>query len=58
HGLGLYAKVERKEQILFVFGIWLVQLIISTAWLRRFRFGPAEWIWRSLTYFRVQPFRN
>ncbi|MBA7566611.1 hypothetical protein ES708_08303 [subsurface metagenome] len=33
HGLGLYAKVERKEQILFVFSIWLVQLIISTVWL-------------------------
>lgn len=58
HGLGLYAKVERKEQILFVFGIWLVQLIISTVWLRRFRFGPAEWIWHSLTYLKIQPFRN
>ncbi len=58
HGLGLFARAERKEQVLFIIGIWLVQLIISTAWLRWFRFGPVEWIWRSLTYFKIQPFRN
>lgn len=58
HGLGLFARVERKEQVLFIIGIWLFQLIISTAWLQRFRFGPAEWIWRSLTYRKIQPFLN
>ena len=30
----------------------------STAWLARFRFGPLEWIWRSLTYVRRQPLRR
>ncbi|MCK4465201.1 MAG: DUF418 domain-containing protein, partial [Bacteroidales bacterium] len=58
HGLGLFARVERKEQVLFIIVIWLFQLIISTVWLQRFRFGPAEWIWRSLTYLKIQPFRN
>jgi len=32
-----------------------VQLIGSPIWLRSFRFGPAEWLWRTLTYGRVQP---
>ncbi|HZE88643.1 MAG TPA: DUF418 domain-containing protein, partial [Verrucomicrobiae bacterium] len=41
--------------------IWLaeyvVQMWIASAWLRRFRFGPAEWLWRSLTYGKIQPWR-
>ena len=41
--------------------IWLVEYVIqmwfASAWLRRFRFGPAEWLWRSLTYSKIQPFR-
>jgi uncharacterized protein len=34
-----------------------VQLIFCTWWLDRFRFGPAEWLWRSLTYLKLQPVR-
>ena len=34
-----------------------VQLIVSPIWLKQFRFGPAEWLWRSLTYWRLQPMR-
>jgi len=56
-GLGLYASVERTGQVAIVFGIWIVQLTLSSLWLRRFRFGPAEWVWRSLAYGRRQPFR-
>jgi len=33
------------------------EALFSTAWLARFRFGPAEWLWRSLTYGRMQPMR-
>ncbi len=58
HGLGLFGKVERKEQILFIVGLWTIQLIGSPLWLRHFRFGPAEWLWRSLTYWKIQPMRN
>lgn len=34
------------------------EVALSTWWLRRFRFGPAEWLWRSLTYGRLQPMRR
>jgi len=57
HGLGLFGYVERWQQILFVLAIWIVQLIYSPLWLRKYRFGPAEWVWRSLTYGRRQPMR-
>ena len=53
HGLGLYGSVERKFQILIVPAIWIFVLIISTLWLKRFRFGPLERIWRGLTYWRL-----
>ena len=58
HGLGLYGQVERVGQLLIVLGIWTAQLIISPIWLRHFRFGPAEWLWRSLTYGKLQPMQT
>lgn len=54
-GLGLFGQVERFGQLLVVLGIWAVQLIISPIWLRYFKFGPVEWLWRSLTYGKAQP---
>lgn len=57
-GLGLYGSVERKYQILMVFGIWVILLLISPVWLKKFRFGPLEWLWRSLTYWHRQPLRK
>lgn len=57
HGLGLFGQVERVHQILIVFAIWMFQLIVSPIWLRHFHFGPAEWVWRSLTYLKLQPMR-
>ena len=50
HGLGLFGQVERGGQILIVFAVWMILLFISPLWLRRFQFGPAEWLWRTLTY--------
>ena len=58
HGFGLFGKVERWEQVLIMIGVWVVILIISPIWLRHFRFGPAEWVWRTLTYMKVQPMRK
>jgi len=52
HGLALFGTVERKFQVLIMMGIWLVVMIISPLWLKYFRFGPLEWLWRSLTYWR------
>ena len=50
HGLGLYGSVERTYQVLICLGIWIPLLIISPLWLKRFRFGPLERLWRGLTY--------
>jgi len=58
HGLGLFGSMERKVQVLIVVGIWLVIIIISSLWLRSFRFGPLESLWRSLTYGKWQPLRK
>lgn len=56
-GLGLYGSMERIGQIGIVVAIWVLQLIVSPLWLKRFRFGPAEWAWRSLSYGKLQPLR-
>jgi uncharacterized protein len=58
HGFGLFGSVERTGQILIVLAVWALQLWYSPLWLRHFRFGPAEWLWRSLTYGRPQPMRR
>lgn len=58
HGLGLFGSVERTGQILIVFAVWAVELLWSPWWLARFRFGPFEWLWRSLTYMKLQPMRR
>jgi len=49
-GLSMFGKLERFELYYVVLGIWVFQLIVSPIWLQRFRFGPLEWLWRSLTY--------
>ncbi|NNC76957.1 MAG: DUF418 domain-containing protein [Woeseiaceae bacterium] len=54
-GLGLYGEVPRVWQMAFVLALIGLQLILSPWWLGRFRFGPLEWMWRSLTYGRRQP---
>jgi len=55
HGLGLYGSVERTGQAAIVAAVWLALLAFCPWWMRRFRFGPFEWLWRSLTYWRFQP---
>jgi uncharacterized protein len=55
HGFGYFGQVERVGQIEIVFAIWAFQLILSPIWLHFFRFGPAEWLWRGLTYMRFPP---
>ena len=58
HGLGLFMEVGRVGQILIVLAIWIAMPFWSRAWLARFRFGPAEWLWRSLVYRKAQPMRR
>ena len=58
HGLGWFGSVDRAGQIGVVAAVWAVQLAASPLWLRRFRFGPAEWAWRWLTYGVSPPLRR
>lgn len=56
--LGDNDSVGRAALLLFVFAVWAAQLWWSQAWLGRFLFGPAEWLWRVATYRRGQPLRR
>lgn len=58
YGFGLFGKLQRYELYYVVAGLWLFQMIVSPIWLRHFHFGPAEWAWRSLTYWKQQPMRK
>lgn len=58
YGLGLYGQVGRAELCLFVLGAWAVMLLWSKPWLDRYRYGPLEWLWRSLARRQLQPMRR
>ncbi|WP_247729862.1 DUF418 domain-containing protein [Halovivax limisalsi] len=55
HGLGLFGRVSRVEAFGVVLAIWAIQIPLSVLWLRFFRYGPLEWLWRTLTYRERQP---
>ena len=56
--LGDVGSVNRSAVLVFVFAVWALQLWWSQAWLSRFLFGPAEWLWRVATYRSGQPLRR
>lgn len=56
-GFGMFGKLQRYEIYYAVGIVWIVEIIWSHAWLRYFRFGPLEWLWRSLTYWKKQPMK-
>jgi uncharacterized protein len=58
YGFGWYASLQRYEVYYVVVSIWVFQIIFSHLWLRYFRFGPFEWVWRSLTYWKKQPMKR
>ncbi len=58
YGLGLAAKLGPAKLTLIALAIYVIQMIYSHIWLKYFRFGPMEWLWRSLTYRKMQPFRR
>lgn len=57
-GFGMFGKRQRHEIYYVVAVTWTLQIIWSHLWLKFFRFGPPEWLWRSLTYWKKQPFRK
>jgi uncharacterized protein len=58
YGFGLYGKVSPAWGVLLTLVLFLLQIPFSIWWLGRWRFGPLEWIWRSLTYGKRQPMRK
>ncbi|MEO8471962.1 MAG: DUF418 domain-containing protein [Chryseolinea sp.] len=57
YGLGNFGKLERYEIYIVVLVVWVIQTIFCNIWMKFFFYGPAEWVWRSLTYWKKQPFR-
>lgn len=57
-GWGWYGRLERHEIYIVLAVVWLFQILYSHLWLHFFRFGPLEWAWRSLTYWKRQPMRR
>ena len=53
-----FGQWQRHQLYYYVLAIWVAQLIISPLWLRHFRFGPVEWLWRWLTYLKRPPMRR
>jgi uncharacterized protein len=58
YGLGLYGRLGSMSTAGVGLAVYAGQVVFSRTWLRRYRFGPVEWLWRSLTYGRGQPMRR
>jgi uncharacterized protein len=58
YGLGHYMQVSRAGQVLFVAVVFAAQVAFSALWLRLFRYGPMEWLWRAITYWTLPPMRR
>ena len=58
YGLGLFGRIDSAPAAVIGIALYAAQLMFSMAWLQRYRFGPVEWFWRSLTYGSWQPFRR
>ena len=56
-GLGYFGQIGRDESYLFVLAAWAIMLLWSKPWLMRFRYGPLEWLWRTLARREIQPMR-
>jgi uncharacterized protein len=57
YGLGVYSKLTGGTILLYTLVFFTAQVYLSRWWLSRLRFGPAEWVWRSLTYGALVPWR-
>lgn len=55
YGFGLFGQMSRWQTYLVVPVVWLIMLLWSKPWLDRYRYGPLEWLWRSLARGQIQP---
>jgi uncharacterized protein len=58
YGFGQTFRLGPRAVTAWAVVIFAVQVVVCQWWLRRFRFGPMEWLWRSLTYLKWQPLRR
>jgi uncharacterized protein len=58
YGLGYYNHLKFHQLYFVVGAVWIFQLIVSPIWLHYYRFGPFEWLWRTLTYWKWQPMKR
>lgn len=58
HGFGLFGDLDRSAQAFMVVVIWIFLIVFSAVWLKFFRYGPFEWLWRSFSYGKIQPILN
>ena len=56
-GFGWFGKVRYTGMLAITVALFSAQVVFSVWWLRHYRFGPAEWLWRSLAYGKPQPMR-
>jgi uncharacterized protein len=52
-GLGLALKLNGLQVLLISFLLYFAQVVLSGLWLKKFKYGPLEWIWRCVTYWKV-----
>lgn len=57
YGLGWFGQIGKASGLLLALIIYALQVLVSAWWIKRFAFGPVEWLWRSLTYLKLQPMR-
>ncbi len=57
YGFGLFGEINVFQGVLLTIVIFAAQVLLSNVWLRYFRYGPFEWVWRSLTYMKRQPIK-
>ena len=57
-GFSLYGSLERYQLYYVVAAVWAFQILFSNIWMKNFRYGPVEWVWRCLTYWKLQPIKK
>ena len=57
YGLGLFGRLSPSQAMALGIVVYFAQIVVSRWWLKRFRFGPMEWLWRTLMYGARQPWR-
>lgn len=58
YGFGFYGSVSTFYGLLLTITIFIIQILLSKAWIKKYRIGPVEWLWRSFTYKKIQPIKK